>query len=127
MALVRNDLTWGATRQAPPQPPSRDVHEWTVAVESEPVDDALLGLALARFAQDAAQRAPGASPDATLTSGRFGLTLTIVASSADEAAREGGRVFTGALETALWPHADRAAETRYEVRVVEPQQVSTAA
>ena len=127
MALVRNDLTWGATRQAPPPPPSHEVHEWTVAVESEPVDDALLGLALARFAQDAAQRAPETSPDATLTSGRFGLTLTIVARSADEAVREGGRVFTGALETALWPHSYRAAETRYEVRLVQHAARTTAA
>ena len=127
MALVRNDMIWGATRQAPPPPAAPELHEWRVAVESEPVDDTLLGLALARFAQDAAQRAPEASPDATLTSCRFGLTLTIVANSADEAACEGGRVFTGALETALWPHADRAAETPYEVRVVQPQQVSTAA
>ena len=126
MALVRNDVTWGATRQTPPSP-AHDVHEWTVAVESEPVDEPLLGLALPRFAQDAAQRAPEASPDATLTSGRFRLTLTIAARSADEAAREGGRVFAGALETALWPHSDRAAKTRYEVRIVQPQLVSTAA
>jgi hypothetical protein len=126
MALVRNEMTWGATRQAPP-PPAHDVLEWTVEVESEAVDELVLGLALLRFAQDAAQRAPEASPEATLTDGRFGLSLTIAATTADEAAREGGRVFAGALETALWPHAERAAETRYDVRVAQPQLISTAA
>jgi hypothetical protein len=126
MALVRDEMVWGATRQAPPAP-AHDVQEWTVQVESERVDELLLGLALPRFAHDAAQRAPEATPEATLTGGRFGLSLTIVAASADDAAREGGRVFAGALETALWPHAERAAETRYDVRVVQPQLISTAA
>ena len=123
MALVRNELTWGATRQALPVP-ARDVREWTVEVESEPVDGLLLGLALPRFAHDAAQRAPEAAPEATLESGRFGLTLTIVARSADEAAREGERVFAGALETALWPHS--AAKTQYQVCVAS-EPISTAA
>jgi len=128
MALVRNEMVWGATRQTAPAPaPADDIQEWTVEVESEPVDELLLGLALPRFAHDAAQRAPEAAPEATLTGGRFGLALTIAAASADEAAREAGRVFAGALETALWPHADRAGETRCEVRVAQPQLISTAA
>ena len=128
MALVRDEMTWGAVRQARPAP-AADVREWTVEVESEAVDALLLGLALPRFAHDAAQRAPEAAPECTLAGGRFGLTLTVTAASADEAAREGDRVFAGALETALWPHLERAAETRYEVRVVqpEPESVSTAA
>ena len=125
MGLVRDELTWGVTHEPAPQVP--DVREWTVEVESEPLGALVLEGALARFAHDASQRAPHATPTCTLTSGRFGMSLTVVADGADEAARHGRQVFASALETALWPRSELAADARYDVFVLSAAAVATAA
>jgi hypothetical protein len=126
MGLVRDDLTWGTTHDpTPPQAP--DVREWTIEVESEPLGRYAVEGALWRFADDAAQRAPKSTPSCTLTSGRFGMTLTVVADGAEEAARHGRRLFESALEAALWPRSGLAAQARFDVVVVSSADVATAA
>ncbi|HEY1315729.1 MAG TPA: hypothetical protein VGF10_00770 [Gaiella sp.] len=126
MGLVRDEQAWGTTHEPTPQRES-DVREWTVEVESEPLGPYAAEGALWRFADDAAQRAPKSTPTCTLTSGRFGMTLTVVADGADEAARHGRRLFERALETALWPRSGLAAQARFDVVVVPSGDVATAA
>lgn len=125
MGLVRNELMWGVTHE-PTAPQATDAREWRVEVKSEPLGSFDLEAALSRLAYDASLRAPTSRPTCTLTRGRFGMTLTVVAHGADEAARHGRRLFEDALETALWPRSELATEARFDV-FVGPAAVADAA
>lgn len=112
MALVRNELTWGEEHAAPEAP---DVRAWRVELESEPLGP-LVETALARFCHDARHRAQS-EPSCTLSSGRFGMVLTVDADGPGDAAKQGGQVFMGALEAALWPRSELASDVQFDVSV----------
>ena len=113
MALVRKELTWGAEHAMPETP---DVHTWRVELESEPVGP-LVETALTRFCHDARRRAPRSKPSCSLSSGRFGMVLTVAADGPDDAAERGREVFVRALEAALWPRSELAGDARFDVTV----------
>lgn len=125
MGLVRNELMWGVTHE-PTEPRAPGAREWKVEVESEPLGSFDLEAALSRFAYDASLRAPTSQPTCTLTRGRFGMTVTVIAHGADEAARHGRRLFESALEAALWPRSELVTETHFDV-FVGPAAVADAA
>ena len=113
MALVRNELTWGEEHATPQAP---DVRAWKVELESEPLGP-LVGRALTRFCHDARRRAPRSKPSCSLSSGRFGMVLTVAADGPDDAAERGREVFVRALEAALWPRSELAGDARFDVTV----------
>jgi hypothetical protein len=113
MALVRNELTWGEEHATPQAP---DMRAWKVELESEPLGP-LVGTALTRFCHDARHRAPQSEPSCTLSSGRIGMVLTVAADGRDDAVRQGGQVFMGALEAALWPRSELASDVHFDVSV----------
>ena len=126
MALVRDEIMWGATIDAPPRP-NHDVREWTVEVESAPLDDVAADDVLTRFAYDAARRAPAAAPACSVTSGRLAMVLTIEAPCSGEAARKGSQVFELALGTALWPRSVVEPFGTYDVTVAPVRAIAHAA
>ena len=118
MGLVRNELTWGEEHATPQAP---DVRAWTVELESEPLGP-LVGAALTRFCHDARHRAPRSEPSCSLSSGRFGMVLTVDADGPGDAAKQGGQVFIGALEAALWPRSELASDAHFDVSVAPSDQ-----
>jgi hypothetical protein len=125
MALERDEITWGATVDAT-RPAAAGVSEWTVELESEPVGE-VFEAALTRFAHDVARLAQGATPTCTLTSGRFGMVLTVEARGSEEAARKGTQIFKSALETAFWPRSVLTSVARHDAFVVPAESFATAA
>ena len=92
MALVRKELTWGEEHAMPETP---DVHTWRVEIR-ERAGRATGRAALTRFCHDARRRAPRSEPSCSLSSGRFGMVLTVAADEPDDAAERGREVFVRA-------------------------------
>jgi hypothetical protein len=117
MTMASGDIDWGATIDATPAT-GQGMREWRVELGSEALAPFAVEPTLTRFADDLSRLAPDAVSACSLTSGRFGMILTITAPGPEEAADEGTRIFKGLLETAIWPRSIPASFEPCDVAVV---------
>lgn len=118
-------IRWGATVSDTRVWVGDDQRDWSVTVESEPLEPSLNDTVLQRFT-DAAVVEAGEAASCSRQDDRLGLTLTVRAPGIEEAADSAAHTFSRALAAALWPRYQPSTSAQWRIRVEATEPVLAA-